>query len=467
MAKKIEPIFDFNFNNLNNTREDVPFITISNSKSNSSKNQNSKTSSNNYKGSLTLNNNSSSNSKKNLQNSSFNIIRKQLYRNNNNINQTSSDIMLNLTNSIYDNINKTKSLSEDQKDIKTEIKTEQKAENETPKKKYNNNMNNYKKEKTKKKAILPANSIFRKNLMDYFGNMSVDFAKEEKNKIRVSSVENISNNTFKLKSNNNNVINKFLNKNIILPKKTIKIVNKNNNNNSKKGNEYNNIKKEINITSSLALKEKRPNSSLKKSSLKKFQNEFKLNGVNFGNLLNKYMPRKIDKNNNNIGFSNPLYFVNNTNCVNDVNKINSAKKISYEKIKKTPKSDNYKRKLSASYLKIRETVPKNLFHDYKPKQSEEININRLSNNKRLTAKVMKENKPTISSNLFDRLKNNKNNIFIKIRPDKKDAIENKNNIKRINNEINSNSNLKIKNQIEKINQPINIGFKYKNKNEKK
>ena len=76
-----------NFNNSlksYNSKEEVPFITISNSKSNSSKNPNSKTSSNNPKISLAQNNNSSSNSKTNRENSLFNIIRKKLALINNN-----------------------------------------------------------------------------------------------------------------------------------------------------------------------------------------------------------------------------------------------------------------------------------------------------------------------------------------------------------------------------------------------
>ena len=69
------------FQNLNlslegdNRQEKVPFITISNSKSNSSKNQNSKTSSNN-KHYLT-DNNSGSNSKNTLNNSSLNLEKKK------------------------------------------------------------------------------------------------------------------------------------------------------------------------------------------------------------------------------------------------------------------------------------------------------------------------------------------------------------------------------------------------------
>ena len=58
-------------------QEKVPFITISNSKSNSSKNQNSKASSNN-KYSLTSNN-SGSNSKNNLSNSSFNFEKREYF----------------------------------------------------------------------------------------------------------------------------------------------------------------------------------------------------------------------------------------------------------------------------------------------------------------------------------------------------------------------------------------------------
>ena len=141
------PNININLKN-NNPGEEVPFITISNSKSNSSKNQNSKTSSNNHKISLTQNNNSSSNSKKKRQNSSFNIIRKKLSLINkkNNQDKRSSEVFTFTDNSllnIYDtspneNTNKISnlSLSEDQKEIQTEIKkTEKKPDIETPKKK--------------------------------------------------------------------------------------------------------------------------------------------------------------------------------------------------------------------------------------------------------------------------------------------------------------------------------------------
>ena len=145
MKKEKLPFFNNNLNKTN-SGEELPFISISNSKSNSSKNQSSKTSSNNYKVSLTQNNNSSSNSKNNHKNSSFfNIIRTKLSRNNKNDEEKSSEFFTFTENSILPSFydlsfnNKSNkyssnlSLSEDKKESK--IKNEKKPEIETPKKK--------------------------------------------------------------------------------------------------------------------------------------------------------------------------------------------------------------------------------------------------------------------------------------------------------------------------------------------
>ena len=114
---------------------------------------------------------------------------------------------------------------------------------------------------------------------------------------------------------------------------------------------------------------------------------------------------------------------NNKNYIINFNNANIEKKM-----KITPKSDSYKRKLSVSYLKIRESAQKNLFHVNKPKKNEEININQniYSIPKRLSARVINKKK-IYSSNLFDKNINNKN-IFIKINPINKDSIKNKNRI---------------------------------------
>lgn len=402
MDTRIQPIFEFN---LNNSNEDVPFITISNS--NSSKNRNSKTSSKNHNGSLTNSNNSSSNSNKNIQNSSFNIIRSLLFEKNSNINKESSDIMVNLTSSGYDNITKKESLSEDQKEIKAEINDDKNVGYKTPKKEYNNNIENYKKEKNKKEMLI-TNNTFGKNLMAYFENINVKFRSEDKNKVRASSIDN-------------NIKNKFLNKNIFLPKKPINPFN--NNENRKKLYEYNNNRKKANFLSL------RSNSISKITSLKNHQIEFKPNNTNFKNLLNKFTEKKTDKSNKNVAFSNSLYFLNNNCYMNHKNEINSATKISYDKKNETPKLYNYKARLSSSNSKIRESAPKNLFQDFLLKQRE--NIKRLSCNKGLGVKKTKDKKAIIFSPFYDRFKI-KTNLFSKIRKDKKDVFENKNNIKRIN-----------------------------------
>ena len=198
------------FQNLNlslegdNRQEKVPFITISNSKSNSSKNQNSKTSSNN-KHSLT-DNNSGSNSKNTLNNSSLNLEKKRIFRkkekqlksSNNNSYSENSLVKPVFDTSFYNHLNKSSqsiSISEDKKEVKTESKLDRNSENETPKKK--------KKKNNKYKAILSNNKIKNKagkmanfqgkNLMNYFKFMTVDVDNEEKNKNRVSSAENIPN----------------------------------------------------------------------------------------------------------------------------------------------------------------------------------------------------------------------------------------------------------------------------------
>jgi hypothetical protein len=300
--------------------------------------------------------------------------------------------------------------------------------------------------------------------MEDFKDMFV--TKEEKNKNRVSSAENISDNTLTLKNNFIN-INKGWNKNNIdivkLPKNPVKIVDK-----YKNISEVNNKKektsnpKEINLATFSGKNAKRSSSNLKNNSLKNFQNFFKLNNKN----LLKYMVKKTNKNNQNIGLQ--INYVKNNN---DLNKINTEKKVNNKIIKKTPKSDSYNRKLSFSYLKKRESVLKNLFHDYKPKQNEDININTLPLQNKLSPKVIKETKQTISSNIFDKIINNNNkNVFNKTKPIKKESIEKRSNIKKINNYNDMNSyffKFKDKKEIQKQNEkPINKVFNNKNKNEK-
>ena len=463
--------FNINLNLGDNNSGDVPFITISNSKSNSSKNQNSKTSSNKYKSSLTNNNNnSSSNSKNNRLNSSFNIIRKQLSRNNREEEHKSSEIIILTDNSLIkpcfdtsfnNQLNKhssNTSLQEDEKEINTEIKTEIKGKNkeiETPKKKYGNREPIFTKLKKIKKSVANNDNNFHgKNLMDYFKYMNANVTSEDKNSNRVSSVENISSNTIKLNKkviNTNKSWNKNNNK-----KKPVKILNKNKKSCSKNKSK---IQKKFIINNSDFSKtqKKKSNSVLKISSFKtnRSHNNY------FDNLLNKYIhfKNKNFKNEKKNVFMNfqkhPLntnnFYISNRNNIN----INIEKKNNFEKIKITPKTDSYKRKLSSSYLKIRESATKNLFHDYKPKQNEEVNINQNIHfgKKRLSVKVIKDKNQIVPSNLFYNNVNNKN-IFFKIKPTSKEVIENKNknninNIKKVNN----------------YNEPNSIFFKFKEKKE--
>ena len=202
------------FQNLNlnlegdNRQEKVPFITISNSKSNSSKNQNSKTSSNKY--SLT-DNNSGSNSKNNLNNSSLNFENRRIFRKNNkqlksshnNSYEENSLVKPVFDTSFYNNLNKSSqniSISEDKKEVKTESKFDGNAQNETPKKKNNKHKKILSNNKTKKKAGKMVN-FKGKNLMNYFKFMTVDVNNEEKYKNSVSSAETIPNKTIELKKN--------------------------------------------------------------------------------------------------------------------------------------------------------------------------------------------------------------------------------------------------------------------------
>ena len=104
------------------------------------------------------------------------------------------------------------SLQEEEKEIDTEIKTETKTEIkeknqeiETRKKKCgNHDMFFTKYKKIKKSVPNNVNNIQGKNLMDYFKYMYANVISDDKNSNRVSSVENISNNTIKL---NKKVIN--------------------------------------------------------------------------------------------------------------------------------------------------------------------------------------------------------------------------------------------------------------------
>ena len=460
---------------MNSSKEDVPFISISNSKSNSSKNQNSKSSSNIIPISMLQNYNSNSNSKKNSKNSSSNKMGKNISISE----EEKSGIFTYIEKSFIQSSSfnqENKNISEDRK----EVKTDKNHENETPKKYYDKTAVLKEKLKDKKKAIMKMDNIPGKNLMEYFGKMFVNVGTEDKTKKRVSSVENISYDNFRLKKNFLD-INKSWNKNAYpifnSHKKPIKINNKYRKENKKV--------KDINRLNRLT--KKKSTSCVSKSAIKNFENIFKENNINidFENLLNKYMPnipKKINKKNEfkyqNISNNKNNYFIN--------NQLNTEKKINLQKSKKTPKTDSYKRKLSSSYLKIKEISLKNLFHDYKPKQNE---INKVgknafpdSNKKRLSAKIIPRTKPVISSmlkgqknkqqNIFDKIMN-KNN-FIKINPIKKEQKDIKNNNNKINNYNELNSyflKYREKHELQKLNekgnQPNNKGINYKSKNTKK
>ena len=212
---------------------------------------------------------------------------------------------------------------------------------------------------------------------------------------------------------------------------------------------------------------KRSTSNIKKSPITNFQKFFKKNNYDFENLINKYKPKKINNNNNNIGFLNSQKIVSKNNT-HDVNKLNTEKKANTIKTKNTPKSDSYKRKLSFSYVKIREGALKNLFHDYKQKPNENINVNTLPLPNKISPKVVKENKQIFSFNFFDKDQNYNNNkyTFIKTNPIKKELIVNRTNVKKINNCNDINSyffKFKDKREMPKQNdKPMKKGFNYKN-----
>ena len=463
---------------MNNSKEEVPFISISNSKSNSSKNQNSKnskSSSNINPNFKAQNNNSSSNSKQNSKHSSSNKMRKKI-----SISEEEKSGIFTFTEKSFIQSSSFNQENKDLSEDKKEVKTDKNHENETPKKYYDKTAVLKEKLKDKKKAVMKMDNIPGKNLMEYFGKMFVNVATEDKTKKRVSSVENINCDNFRLKKNILD-INKSWNKNIYpifnSLKKPIKIKNKykKENKNVKDINRFN------------ILTKKKSTSYVSKTAIKNFENIFKKNNINidFENLLNKYMPncpKKVNKKNE-FNFQN----ISNNKNINLIhNKLNTEKKINLENNKKTPKTDSYKRKLSSSYLKIKEISLKNLFHDYKPKQNELNKVGKNSssgsNKERLSAKIVPRTKPVISSmnkgqknkqqNLFDKIMS-KNN-FMKINPIKIEQKDNKNNNKKINNynEINSyflkyREKHELPKQNEKGNQPNNKGINYKSKNTKK
>ena len=465
---------------MSSSREEVPFISISNSKSksNSSKNQNSKnskSSSNIIPFSMLQNNKSNLNSKKNSKHSSSNKTGKKI--------SISEDEKSGIFTFTENSCIQSSSFNQEKKDIsedRKEVKTDKNIENETPKKDYDKTAVLKEKLKDKKKAVMKMDNIPGKNLMEYFGKIYVNIGTEDKTKKRVSSVENISYDNFKLKKKILD-INKSWNKNAYpifnSHKKPLKIKNK-----------YRKENKNVKDINRLnILTKKKSTSCMSNSAIKNFENIFKKNNINidFENLLNKYMPNLPKKLNKKNEFKYQNISNNKNNNFID-NKLNTEKKINLQNSKKTPKTDSYKRKLSSSYFKIKEISLKNLFHDFKPKQNE---INKVGKNacsdskkKRLSAKIIPRTKPVISSmlkeqknkhqNIFDKIIN-KNN-FIKINQIKKEQKDNKNNNKKINNynEINSyflkyREKHELHKPNEKSNQPNNKGINYKSKNTKK
>ena len=292
---------------MSNSREETPYISISNSKSNSSKNhnsKNSKSSSNINPISMVLNNNSSSNSKKYSKNSSFNKEGKNISLNEEE--EKEKSVIFSFPENSFI---QSSSLNQDNKDLsedKKEVKTDKNIENATPKKNYDKAAVLKEKLKDKKKAIMRMDNIPGKNLMEYFDKMSVNIALKDKTKKRASSIENISSDNFRLKKNFLD-INKSWNKNIYpifnSQKKPIKIKNKysKENKNVKDFNRFN------------ILEKKKSTSCMSKTAIKNFENIFKKNNINidFENLLNKYMPnfpKKVNK-------KNELNFQNKSNNI--------------------------------------------------------------------------------------------------------------------------------------------------------
>ena len=396
----------------NNSGEEVPFITISNS--NSSKNKNSKSSSNDFEIFL------DQNSKTNRQIFSFNIIKKKLSPINNNQDKKSFETFTFTDNSLlnHKSLNMQEkqisnlSMSEDQKEIQAELKTDKKSDFETPKKKYDNNTEIFQRIEIKK-AMKPIENINGKNLMDCFNNTYKKSNIEEKNEDRISSFKIISNPTF------------CLNKYIVNTKKSLNKIN--NKNNNKINNNFSSISKSI---------QKKSWNNFTISNQKKFQNI--ANSIDKSQrLLSKYIPKNIyNINDKNTIFRNIIF----------KNIINTKKIKNVEKMKKTPKSESYNKTIFNPYL--RESASKNLFHNFKAKISNEINLNKnlRTNKKRLSAKIIRNKNSKYQLNNLYKMINKKNNI-IKIKPFKKESIVNIN-INKINN-MNGHYSRSLKNKSEK------------------
>ena len=158
-----------------------PFIDISNnSKSNSSNNQKSLKFSKNLHN-ITDNNQSSS---------SFRKYHKRSKKTKNKKEENSSSFYYSINNSNNQLLNESKEKSGENKSLSEKRENIIKLELETPKKKSDKNKMFEENLKNKKKDLLNIDNIHGKNLMQRFEEMSEKIVFEEKNKNRVSSVEN-------------------------------------------------------------------------------------------------------------------------------------------------------------------------------------------------------------------------------------------------------------------------------------
>lgn len=352
-----------------------PYIDISNnSKSNSSNNQKSLKFSKNLHN-ITDNNQSSS---------SF---RKYHKRSKNKKEENSSSFYYSINNSNNQLLNESKEKSGENKSLSEKRENIIKLGLETPKKKSEKNKMFEENLKNKKKDLLNIDNIHGKNLMQRFEEMSEKIVFEEKNKNRVSSVEN----EIKSYSKTKNIVvntNKSWNKkkyDFPLSKNPIKLINKD----------------KINQGINFPIKKKtKIMTRYNTSNIKELQNLLNKNKYNIDlkSLIDKYRPKKINK----------KEIKNNTFLIDKNNTDNKGR---FKKLRKTPNSDSHNRKLTFS-LKIRDTLTKNLMQDYNKKNPEMINVNKYINtNERKPKDILYEknimiHNPLKNNYFFQLIKNN-------------------------------------------------------------
>lgn len=355
-----------------------PFIDISNnSKSNSSNNQKSLKFSKNLHN-ITDNNQSSS---------SFRKYHKRSKKTKNKKEENSSSFYYSINNSNNQLLNESKEKSGENKSLSEKRENIIKLELETPKKKSDKNKMFEENLKNKKKDLLNIDNIHGKNLMQRFEEMSEKIVFEEKNKNRVSSVENEIKSYSKIKNIVVNT-NKSWNKKkygFPLSKNPIKLINKD----------------KINQGINFPIKKKtKIMTRYNTSNIKELQNLLNKNKYNIDlkSLIDKYRPKKINK----------KEIKNNTFLIDKNNTDNKGR---FKKLRKTPNSDSHNRKLSFS-LKIRDTLTKNLMQDYYKKNTEMINVNKYINtNERKPKDILYEknimiHNPLKNNNFFQLIKNN-------------------------------------------------------------